>query len=121
MYNLEELIKVMLFKSEEPMSGYDISIRIATGNMHQQIYRILDNLAKQGVLVCEEIPQRGKPDKKVFTLVGKLDNPKHKKSDFRKGNFAYELAYHDVLNGTSNYGEYIKALKAVEQEFLDKL
>ena len=103
------------------MSGYDISICIATGNMHQQIYRILDKLTRQGVVVCEEIPQKGKPNKKLFTLVGKLDKPKHKKSDFRKGNVAYELAYHDVLNGTSNYGEYIKALKVVEQEFLGKL
>ena len=121
MYNLEQLIKAILFKSDEPLSGYAISTRIATHSSHQQIYQVLNKLVKANEVVYEDIPQQGKPDKKVYTFVGQLDKPKHKKTDFSKGNLAYELAYHDVLNGTSKYGEYMKALKEVEQKFADTL
>ncbi|WP_444929457.1 PadR family transcriptional regulator [Microbulbifer sp. SSSA002] len=58
----------------EPGSGYDLKRRFERSvshfwsASHQQMYRELHKLHEEGLLDCEEQPQAGKPDKKVYSL-----------------------------------------------------
>ncbi|AWF79701.1 PadR family transcriptional regulator [Microbulbifer sp. A4B17] len=58
----------------EPGSGYDLKRRFERSvshfwsASHQQMYRELHKLHEEGLLDCEEMPQAGKPDKKVYSL-----------------------------------------------------
>ncbi|WP_444899207.1 PadR family transcriptional regulator [Microbulbifer sp. VAAC004] len=61
----------------EPGSGYDLKRRFERSvshfwsASHQQMYRELHKLHDEGLLDCEEQPQEGKPDKKVYSLTDK--------------------------------------------------
>ncbi|WP_299582306.1 PadR family transcriptional regulator [uncultured Microbulbifer sp.] len=61
----------------EPGSGYDLKRRFERSvshfwsASHQQMYRELHKLYDEGLLDCEEQPQEGKPDKKVYSLTEK--------------------------------------------------
>ncbi|MFT4086100.1 MAG: PadR family transcriptional regulator [Gordonia sp. (in: high G+C Gram-positive bacteria)] len=69
---LEHAILVSL--AERPGTGYEIgqqfqrSIGYFWSATHQQIYRTLKKLDDDGLVTYEEIPQDGRPDKKVYTL-----------------------------------------------------
>lgn len=59
---------------EFPSSGYDISKRFEAGiscfwnASQQQIYRELGKMEQQGLVNRTNIPQAGKPDKKIYTI-----------------------------------------------------
>ena len=72
-----------------PASGYDLKKYFESTFGHffaagfGSIYPALSSLAEQGLVCCEEIPQEGKPDRKVYSitpagrdmLASALDNP----------------------------------------------
>jgi DNA-binding PadR family transcriptional regulator len=64
------------------MTGYDLKTRCfdeAVGHLwtadQAQVYRTLERLAKQGLVRSRLVPQRGKPDRRVFTITarGRVD------------------------------------------------
>ncbi|MGZ8180045.1 PadR family transcriptional regulator [Williamsia sp. SKLECPSW1] len=69
---LEHAIMVSL--AERPGTGYEIgrqferSIGYFWSATHQQIYRTLKKLHADGLVDMEDVPQDGRPDKKVYTL-----------------------------------------------------
>ncbi len=69
---LSNLQLVMMAEiSQSPSTGYDLSKSLLDKGWkasHQQIYRDLAKLHKQGVVSLEEVPQSGKPDKKLYLL-----------------------------------------------------
>lgn len=67
---LEHAILVSL--EERSGSGYELarrfekSIGFFWAASHQQIYRTLKRMVDHGWVSCEEVPQEGRPDKKVY-------------------------------------------------------
>ncbi|MBW2279882.1 MAG: PadR family transcriptional regulator [Deltaproteobacteria bacterium] len=61
---------VLGFLRSDPMTGYDLKKRFDATVRHfwpadlAQIYRTLANLAEQGLVRIEPVPQEGKPDRK---------------------------------------------------------
>jgi DNA-binding PadR family transcriptional regulator len=60
--------------TEGPASGYDLKKQFESSFAHffaagyGSIYPALASLAEQGLVECEEIPQEGKPDRKVYRI-----------------------------------------------------
>jgi len=60
--------------TEGPASGYDLKKQFESTFGHffaagyGSIYPALSSLAEQGLVSCEEIPQDGKPDRKVYAI-----------------------------------------------------
>ena len=60
--------------TEGPASGYDLKKEFESTFGHffvagyGSIYPALSSLAEQGLVSCEEIPQDGKPDRKVYEI-----------------------------------------------------
>jgi len=65
---------IMTALLEDRMSGYELTKSFDTSlgffwkASHQQIYRTLRELEKQGLLESEDVPQAGRPDKVVYAL-----------------------------------------------------
>lgn len=70
--HLSNLQLVMMSEiSQEPSTGYDLSKLLLDKGWkasHQQIYRDLAKLHQQGLVSLNEVPQSGKPDKKLYLL-----------------------------------------------------
>ncbi len=70
--SLKHAILVLL--ETEPGSGYDLLKRFKErlgyfwNASHQQIYLQLKNMNQDGLLLCEQQPQAGKPDRKVYKI-----------------------------------------------------
>lgn len=70
--SLKHTILVML--ESESGTGYDIAKKFhgSFGNFwnasHQQIYHELGKLAKESLVTWKDVPQEGKPDKKVYEI-----------------------------------------------------
>ncbi|MFG2905644.1 PadR family transcriptional regulator [Kitasatospora sp. NPDC048286] len=68
---LEHAILVSLL--EQPGSGYELARRFdrSIGRFwtatHQQIYRVLRRMEADGWVAAQEVPQDGRPDKKVYS------------------------------------------------------
>lgn len=76
--------------TDGPASGYDLKKEFESTFSHffaagyGSIYPALSTLAEQGLVSCREIPQEGKPDRKVYEitdegrefLLGALQNPR---------------------------------------------
>jgi Fe2+ or Zn2+ uptake regulation protein len=126
MNNLNVVIQAIIFKAEAPISGYDITkmIKDKTGNSHQQVYRELNKLAKRNDYLVEDIPQDGKPDKKMYSSInsdhvfGGFVTESGSVGDYSKTKLAYELLIRDILDGTNNYDGYIKTMREAETKFL---
>lgn len=60
--------------TEGPASGYDLKKQFESSFAHffaagyGSIYPALASLAEQGLVDCEEVPQEGKPDRKVYRI-----------------------------------------------------
>ena len=60
--------------TDGPASGYDLKKQFESTFSHffaagyGSIYPALSSLAEQGLVNCEEIPQQGKPDRKVYQI-----------------------------------------------------
>ena len=69
---LDHAILVSLL--EKPGSGYELARRFERSigyfwtATHQQIYRVLKRMESEGVLSVREVPQRGRPDKKEYSV-----------------------------------------------------
>lgn len=66
---------ILGFLSRKPMSGYDLKTRCFDREAadlwtadQAQVYRTLDRLVKDRRLTVKRIRQRGKPDRKVFSI-----------------------------------------------------
>ncbi len=69
---------ILAFLGREPMTGYDLKTRCfdeAAGHLwtadQAQVYRTLDRLAKRGLVRSRLVPQRGKPDRRVYAITHK--------------------------------------------------
>jgi PadR family transcriptional regulator AphA len=69
---------ILGFLSDGPMTGYDLKTRCfdeAAGHLwtadQAQVYRTLDRLADRGLARSKLVPQRGKPDRKLFTITAR--------------------------------------------------
>ncbi|MEW1613693.1 MULTISPECIES: PadR family transcriptional regulator [unclassified Streptomyces] len=71
---LEHAILVSLL--EKPGSGYELARRFERSigyfwtASHQQIYRVLSRMEADGRLLVREVEQRGRPDKKEYSVAG---------------------------------------------------
>ena len=60
--------------AREQLSGYDLAqkLKMPVGFFwtarHSQIYPELARLEREGLVTFHEVPQRGKPDKKIYSL-----------------------------------------------------
>ncbi|MGP3982878.1 PadR family transcriptional regulator [Streptomyces sp. KR80] len=69
---LEHAILVSLL--EQPGSGYELARRFdrSIGQFwtatHQQIYRVLKRMERDGWIDVRDVPQEGRPDKKVYSV-----------------------------------------------------
>jgi PadR family transcriptional regulator, regulatory protein AphA len=66
---------ILGFLSREAMTGYDLKTRCfddAAGHLwtadQAQIYRTLERLSSQGLVRSRLVPQRGKPDRRVYSI-----------------------------------------------------
>jgi PadR family transcriptional regulator, regulatory protein AphA len=66
---------ILGFLDREPMTGYDLKTRCfddAFGHLwtadQAQVYRTLARLSRQGFVRSRAVAQRGKPDRRVFTI-----------------------------------------------------
>lgn len=65
---------ILITLQREPGTGYDILQRFKAGlahvwqASHQQLYRELDRMRRDGLLICETVPQVERPDRKVYQL-----------------------------------------------------
>lgn len=65
---------IMTLLVDYPQSGYDLTKKFegTVGYFwkatHQQIYKELSKLEKEGWLISEVIPQEGRPDKKLYSV-----------------------------------------------------
>ena len=63
--------------TDGPASGYDLKKEFESTFAHffaagyGSIYPALSRLSEDGLLTCEEIPQEGKPDRKVYCITDK--------------------------------------------------
>jgi len=69
---------ILGFLEREPMTGYDLKTRCfdaAAGHVwtadQAQVYRTLERLSKRGLVRSRVIPQRGKPDRRLFRITPK--------------------------------------------------
>lgn len=69
---------ILGFLSREPMTGYDLKTRcfdVAAGHVwtadQAHIYRSLDRLSAQGLVRSRLVPQRGRPDRRVYSITSK--------------------------------------------------
>lgn len=71
---LDHAILVSLL--ERPGSGYELARRFERSigyfwtATHQQIYRVLKRMEGDGLLDVRDVPQRGRPDKKEYSVAG---------------------------------------------------
>lgn len=121
-----KLLDVVLLSQIEnnPSTGYDLSKLVVDRGWeasHQQIYRNLNRLADQGLLLCSYVPQSGKPDKKIYEITQAGLNKIHEEREVEPiiskvqdqattqlliGNTSYFLRLAEVLN------QHILALRA---------
>lgn len=61
-----------LLSEHKKATGYGLTKMMSTSHVwrasHQQIYRSLNKLADDGFLACQDEPQKGKPDRKHYSL-----------------------------------------------------
>lgn len=69
---------ILGFLDRGPMTGYDLKTRCfddAVGHLwtadQAQVYRTLERLARQGLVRARLVPQRGRPDRRIFTITAK--------------------------------------------------
>lgn len=65
---------IMISLAERPGTGYELGRQFSASLGHfwpasrQQIYRTLARLDDDGLITCRDVPQQGRPDKKVYSL-----------------------------------------------------
>lgn len=69
---------ILGFLNREPMTGYDLKTRCfdaAAGHVwsadQAQIYRSLERLSSRGLVRSRLVPQRGKPDRRVYSITSR--------------------------------------------------
>jgi PadR family transcriptional regulator AphA len=69
---------ILGFLSRDEMTGYDLKTRCfdeAAGHVwtadQAQVYRTLEQLASRGLVRSRLVPQRGKPDRRVYSLTSR--------------------------------------------------
>lgn len=121
--------------TDGPASGYDLKKQFESTFSHffaagyGSIYPALSSLAEQGLVSCEQIPQDGKPDRKVYEITEPgwaylreaLQNPSpcHKiRSEFLATMcFAHLMPAHDIETVLDNRLADIARYQAMFLEF----
>lgn len=69
---------ILGFLEREPMTGYDLKTRCfddAAGHLwtadQAQVYRTLERLSERGLARSHVVPQRGRPDRRVYRITSK--------------------------------------------------
>ncbi len=69
---------ILGFLEREPMTGYDLKTRCfdgAAGHVwtadQAQVYRTLERLSERGLVRSRAVPQRGKPDRRLYRITTK--------------------------------------------------
>jgi PadR family transcriptional regulator AphA len=69
---------ILGFLSREPMTGYDLKTRcfdMRAGHLwtadQAQVYRSLERLSARGLVRGRLVPQRGKPDRRVYSITSR--------------------------------------------------
>jgi DNA-binding PadR family transcriptional regulator len=69
---------ILGFLEREPMTGYDLKTRCfdgAAGHVwtadQAQVYRTLERLSERGLVRSRAVPQRGKPDRRLYRITPK--------------------------------------------------
>ncbi|MEC6832983.1 PadR family transcriptional regulator [Photobacterium toruni] len=116
---------VLLFLTESSMTGYEIckelmATQVWTAN-HQQVYRELHLLNDKLCVEFEEIPQNGKPDKKLYSItdIGRSVVSKFSQSiDIKKTTYHSESTL--MLKAcNSNYFNALKEKLTLDIELLE--
>ena len=124
--------------TDGPASGYDLKKHFESSFGHffaagyGSIYPALSSLSKQGLVSCEEIPQEGKPDRKVYQitqegtefLLSALKNPSpcHKiRSEFLATMcFAHLMQQDDIEtvldNRLADIAQYQQMFRHIEED-----
>ena len=119
-------------------SGYDLWKQFTECTNHywkasqQQVYRELNKLEAQGSVVCELIPQEGRPDKKLYRVtkqgqelliawIGESSEPMAVREELLVKVFAASLVSPEVIlkeleRRRQMHGEKLSACQAKEQE-----
>lgn len=121
--------------TEGPASGYDLKKEFESSFAHffaagyGSIYPALSWLSEHGLVDCEEVPQEGKPDRKVYEITGegrefllealKDPNPCHKiRSEFLATMcFAHLMRPEDVETVLDNRLAEIARYQVMFEEF----
>jgi DNA-binding PadR family transcriptional regulator len=110
-------------------SGYDLSIilkQLRLNFSHQQIYREVKNI---GLLKCEVMPQDGKPDRKVYSLIDTsaetLDNiQRHIDFNPKRTNPKIFLAFNlpnVAVTALDAYNEFMESEQSNDIKLQDRL
>ncbi len=69
---------ILGFLDREPMTGYDLKTRCFDGTAghmwtadQAQVYRTLGHLSEQGLVRSKTVAQRGKPDRRVYSITAR--------------------------------------------------
>lgn len=129
MIRLEHLIIAYLDK-HPGATGYDITqfLKPKTGHSHQQVYRTLDRMRREGAVKSTPIPHEGKPDGKANHLTNasivlaykegiQTFINKHEHSTFRKGAFNWLITVVDINEGTDKSALYLQYMRLAEKRF----
>jgi DNA-binding PadR family transcriptional regulator len=121
--------------TDGPASGYDLKKQFESSFSHffaagyGSIYPALSSLADSGLVSCEEIPQEGKPDRKVYAITDqgyefllralRKTNPCHKvRSEFLATMcFAHLMRPEDVEAVLEHRLEEITSFRQMAREF----
>ena len=121
--------------TDGPASGYDLKKQFESSFSHffaagyGSIYPALSSLAESGLVSCEEIPQEGKPDRKVYEITDegydfllralRKTDPSHKvRSEFLATMcFAHLMRPEDVEAVLDHRLEEIASFRQMANEF----
>ena len=111
MNRLQRLIMAVLQRDGD-MTGYQLFKTIPSSS-HQQVYREIDRLVKQGYLRKAVVVQAGKPNAQLLTVIKPVA-------------ISFEPSDFKLLEGTARavtegkYEEYIKHMTMAEKLFFSK-
>lgn len=118
---LQTAIYLELKKAEgKPLHGYVILKRIVERGLHwshQQVYREANKMTSKGALNCVDNPQKGKPDRKMYSLKDLVNY----EPNFKLLTNNFILAYPEPEFIQRRYDELKKRHSEVSKEISDMI
>lgn len=111
-----------IISANKEITGYGIFkiLEHKTKHSHQQIYRELKILNRNGDVSYRDVPQTGKPDRKAYRLKGtqRCSEPV-KMTNFRKCSMAYKILDNDLKHGANNFDLYVETMEKAEHQLAE--